>query len=396
MKRKIIIYSIILCCTVGCNSSKPSFFQVKETKATTLNSLDGPYIYNTNDTLTVISVEKAKDTSFLVKTAKIKRAKDYEFISKINNVDKDQVPFKLAQKYTVPKDVHPPQDNIFVTSDIEGNFNTFYSMLIGNKVMDSNFNWIYGKGHLVICGDMFDRGTEILPCLWLLYKLEQQAKKNGGDVHYILGNHDVMNLYLDIRYVKDKYMKLARLVSGINDDDQAAYAFLMSDANELVKWIKTKNAIEKIGDNLFIHGGVSEKLIATGLSISEINDIVRKNIRKNLMKYPEEDEQANLIFGREGPFWYRGLIKGYKKYYSKIETSGLDALLNYFDVKHIIIGHTIVDRQVTSDFNGKVIRVDIKHPKEKFTGKSQALLIENGKYFKLSDKGDKFELDFNN
>lgn len=392
MKRNTIVYGIILCIVMGCAGNKTTLFKGEEMDAHTLRSLDGPYIYSYNDSLTIVSVEKRKNDSFFINTAKIKKSKGQEFISKINNSDSDQFSFTLIEEYKVPKDSYEPQDKIFVTSDIEGNFNTFYSLLLGNKVMDKNYNWIYGKGHLVICGDMFDRGTEVLPCLWLLYKLEEQAKNKGGEVHFILGNHDVMNLSFEIRYVKEKYKALARLVSGISNNDQEAYAFLMSNANELVQWIRTKNAIEKIGDNMFLHGGISEEMISTGLSINEINEIIRENIRKNLRKHPEEDKHANLIFGSKGPLWYRGLVKGSS--YDNMPSDYIDRVLAYYKVNHVIIGHTIVDKVVTGDFNGKVIRVDVKHPKEKFTGKSQALLIENGSYFRVNDNGTKIELDF--
>lgn len=392
MKRNTIIYGIILCFVMGCASNKTTFFKGEETDAYTLHSLDGPYIYSHNDSLTIISVEQRKNDSFFINTAKTKKSKGQEFISRVNNSDGDQFSFTLTKEYKVPNDVYEPQDKIFVTSDIEGNFNTFYSLLLGNKVMDKDYNWIYGDGHLVICGDMFDRGTEVLPSLWLLYKLEQQAKNKGGAVHFILGNHDVMNLSFEIRYVKEKYKALARLVSGIPNNDQEAYAFLMSNANELVQWIRTKNAIEKIGDNLFLHGGISEEMMNTGLSINEINEIIRKNIRKNLRKHPEEDKRTNLIFGSKGPLWYRGLVKGSS--YDDMPPDYIDHVLAYYKVNHVIIGHTIVDKIVTSDFDGKVIRVDVKHPKEKFTGKSQALLIENGSYFKVNDTGKKIELNF--
>ena len=60
--------------------------------------------------------------------------------------------------------------------------------------MDSACHWTFGKGHLVICGDLFDRGNDVTAELWLLYKLEEEAKEKGGYVHTILGNHEIMNL----------------------------------------------------------------------------------------------------------------------------------------------------------------------------------------------------------
>ncbi len=85
-------------------------------------------------------------------------------------------------------------------------------MLIAAHVMDSLYNWTYGNGLLVICGDLFDRGHDVAAELWLLYKLEEEAKASGGYVHTILGNHDIMNLSGDIRFVQPRYIENAKII----------------------------------------------------------------------------------------------------------------------------------------------------------------------------------------
>ncbi len=397
MKSIVSIY-IVLCYMLvvfGCKNKETNNLYEHKTKSTTLDSFDGPYIYTkTEDSLEVISVEERKNSEFYVKKKVVKRIQKQKFISKVNNKENDSFTFSLMDKYLVPNAMYEPQEKIFITSDIEGNFNTFYSLLIGNKIMDKDYNWTFGNGHLVIAGDMMDRGTEVLPCLWLLYKLEQEAKLKNGQVHFVLGNHDVMNLQLNLKYVQSKYLELAKIISEPKTNQKIAYKNLMSDANELVKWIKSKNTIEKIGDNLILHGGISEDMIDTGLSIEEINEHVRNNIRENFDKKSKNNEYVNLIFGRMGPLWYRGLVKDYKQHYTKLDSNSLEHILKFYKVNHIIIGHTIIDKEITSDFNGKVIRVAIKHPKEKFSSRSQALLIEKGNYFKVNDLGKKIKLDF--
>lgn len=113
--------------------------------------------------------------------------------------------FKLHQNIAIPATEHKAVDKLLVLSDIEGEFEAFRTLMIANKVMDEKYNWIFGKGHLVICGDLFDRGKEVMPYVWLLYKLEADALTKGGMVHVLLGNHNVMNMAGDLRYQSSKY-----------------------------------------------------------------------------------------------------------------------------------------------------------------------------------------------
>ena len=124
---------------------------------------------------------------------------------------------------------------------------------------------------------------------------------------------------------------MAKILSG-KEDEKEAFAFLLANTNEIVKWIATKNTVEKIGNNLYLHGGISEEIVDAGLSISKINEIVRKNIRKNLTNYPEDNKLDNLVFGRTGPLWYRGLVIDYKEYYKKIEATSLQEILDFYKV----------------------------------------------------------------
>ena len=87
-------------------------------------------------------------------------------------------------------------------------------------------------------------------------------------------------------------------------------------------------------------------------------------------------KKANLIMGRLGPLWYRGLVQDYKEYYNKVNMTQLNKILTYYEADRIVIGHTIVSDQITTDFNNKIIRVDIKHATEKFSGQTEGLLID--------------------
>ncbi|MDR6132571.1 metallophosphoesterase [Chryseobacterium sp. SORGH_AS_1175] len=189
---------------------------------------------------------------------------------------------------------------MFVVSDIEGEFNGFRNLLIANKVIDEQYNWMYGKGHLVICGDLFDRGPAVTETMWLIYRLEGLAKKAGGYVHTILGNHDIMNLSGDLRYVHSKYPESAKLM-GVD------YMALFDQNSELGRWLRTKNTIEKIGDNLCMHAGVSPVINELGYSVEQINTLCRPFYDRVKVLQGVGDPKIDPFFmGKSSLFWYRG------------------------------------------------------------------------------------------
>lgn len=94
------------------------------------------------------------------------------------------------EEYRIPR----VSDQVFVISDPHGNLDCFVSILQAGKVIDKTYSWIFGRNRLVIIGDVFDRGKDVLPIFWLIYKLEQEAREAGGAVTLLLGNHEEMVL----------------------------------------------------------------------------------------------------------------------------------------------------------------------------------------------------------
>jgi hypothetical protein len=263
-------------------------------------------------------------------------------------------------------------NKILALSDIEGNFSALRKLLQANKVIDEKFDWKFDNGHLVLVGDFFDRGKQVTEVLWLIYSLEEKARANGGYVHLILGNHEIMNLSGDLRFVQQKYLDNSGLLSK-------KYQSLFNENSELGRWLRTKNIVEKIGDNLFAHGGISSEINKLNLSIVDINKLSRPYYADSTANYT--DKKIDTIFGDFGPFWYRG-------YYNTVNMATaqqIDSTLAQHSVKHIVTGHSIVADTVSVWHNGKVLNTDTHHA----AGKSEALLIENDKYYRVNAKGKK-------
>ncbi|HUR66319.1 MAG TPA: metallophosphoesterase [Chitinophagaceae bacterium] len=279
---------------------------------------------------------------------------------------------KLKERLENEKAEFPGVDKMFIVSDIEGNFAAFRKLLVAGGVIDSNYNWKFGNGHLVLTGDFVDRGMQVTEVLWLIYSLEEKAKTAGGYVHYILGNHEIMNMSGDLRYLHPKYVEASGLL-------QEGFTSLYGENSELGRWLRTKNVMEKIGDVLFMHGGVSAAVNRQELSTTRLNKLVRPFYGDSLYNY--KNLVLDTLYSDLGPFWYRGYYKASPS--SEINT--VDSTLMIYRVKKIATGHTVVADTITARFNGKVINTDVHHA----GGHSEAVLMEGGKYYRITASGEK-------
>src|SRR5262245_33598569 len=92
-------------------------------------------------------------------------------------------------------------ERVVAVGDVHGDFGAFVGVLRAAGVIDQKNKWTGGKTHLVQTGDVPDRGADSRKVMDLLMDLEKQAPKAGGRVHALIGNHEAMNLYGDLRYV---------------------------------------------------------------------------------------------------------------------------------------------------------------------------------------------------
>lgn len=328
---------------------------------------DGPYVQYKGEQVLVHYIMESNGKKF-AKTDSIALQQKNNLSLKVNSDIPDKsFQVRIKKELRNEKSVFPKVKNIVAISDIEGNFSALRKLLLATKVIDEDLNWKFGDGHLVLVGDFFDRGEQVTEVLWFIYYLEEKAKAAGGYVHFILGNHEIMNLSGDVRYVKQKYFDNAILL-------HQNYVSLYDENSELGRWLRTKNIIEKIGDIIFTHGGISANINSLNLSIPEINKLARPYFADSTFKYA--NEKSGIIIGDLGPLWYRG-------YYVKnnpVISLQIDNTLSNFSANHIITGHTIVSDTISGWYRGRLFNTDVHHA----AGKSEALLIEKNTYYRVN------------
>ena len=286
-----------------------------------------------------------------------------------------------------PCDVQTPE-RIVDVGDIHGAFDQFVAIMRAAGLIDTRNRWSGKKAVFVQTGDVLDRGPDSRKALDLLRKLEGEAQRAGGRVIALLGNHELMRLVSDWRYVStgeieafknaesaDLRDRALAVFSGEAEKsakaagrsfDPAAYReqfmkevplgnlemrFAFDAKGEYGAWVRQRAAVARVNGILFLHGGISEPVSMMGC------EGVNAAVRKDLQSLPVPLEQVAALFAASetGPLWYRGLA-------NEAEASlapTLDTILTRMNARAIVIGHTtVLPGKITPRLGGKVIQID--------------------------------------
>jgi hypothetical protein len=271
----------------------------------------------------------------------------------------------------------PAKSPIYVVADTHGEFEILAQMLTSQKIVDAKLRWSLGRGHLVVLGDVFDRGPNHLEILWLLYALESQAAQAGGGVHLVLGNHETMALTGDARYLNPKYVETAQAL-GV-----PAYSALFTPDSVLGQWLRSRPVILKVNDLLCLHGGLSRALIDQHLTLAQINGTVRRWLDGKVPA--DEAARAEFLTTTLGPLWYRGYFAGQNDF-TGATVADVDLTLAQYGVHRILVGHTIVPT-ITPLYDGKVIAVQVYPTRDAGQVHFESLLVRDGKLFRAMPEG---------
>ncbi len=274
---------------------------------------------------------------------------------------------------------------IAAISDIHGQYQSLKTLLqvhgiIGGanaeqKTLGDNLDWRFGDGHLVIAGDIVDRGPQVTEALWLLYRLDAQAKAAGGRVHVLLGNHETMVMANDLRYVHPKYLGVAQEL-GLN------YPELFDTTSVIGRWLRSKAMLVQINDSLFMHAGLHPDYSKLELSLSEINEQFRLSLGFSKADIKKQTH-LSFLYGSNGPIWYRGYFKA-----PQLAAAEFEQLLQNLKVNRLVVGHTTMSG-ILSHYDGKLFSIDSDIKSGKL---GEILLFEDGKWQRGTLLGEKLSI----
>ena len=302
-------------------------------------------------------------------------------------------------------------DRVVAIGDVHGAYASFVDILRRAGVIGRDSRWSGGRTTLVQTGDVLHRGPDSRKVLDLLMQLEPQAAAAGGRVIALLGNHEVMRMMRDLRYVSaaeyaafrspgsEAYREIfwGRLL------DQAPAQAVASgkpfDERELRKqflaqvplgyvemqiafepegpygrWLRTHAAVARINGVVFVHGGVNPGLASKGCE--GINAGVRDELAD--LPGPNDPRAADtLVAGTNGPLWYRDLALDD----TLIDEEDVEQILERLDARAIVVGHTPTENgRMRARFGNRVIQID--------TGMLNGTFYPGGRPSALEMRGD--------
>lgn len=279
---------------------------------------------------------------------------------------------------------------LVAVGDVHGSHDNLVKVLQMAGVVDAKLRWAAGKAHLVQNGDMLDRGSDSRKVMDLLMRLEGEARRAGGRVHALLGNHEVMNMLGDLRYVsageyeafrterseqmRERYYHQAAgeaerqaKAAGQPFDRKAFREQFLKDVplgwvehrqafgqdGHYGRWLRKHDAVVKINGVVFVHGGLTPEVAALGCAA--INETVRRELSQELQR--TRSAPLESLAGREsGPLWYRGLAREDEQALGP----ALEQVLRSLQARAVVIGHTVTETgRIVTRFGGRVVMIDV-------------------------------------
>ncbi len=194
-----------------------------------------------------------------------------------------------------------PPESVVAIADVHNDFDDFVAILRHTGLIDKQNHWTGGKTTFVQVGDLLDRGPKPREVMDLMMALEKEAAQASGRVVSLLGNHEMMNIMGDLRYVipgnyasfadgnsekrqkaaYDEYVKwkgshasllaelpqpmelteaewMARHPAGFIEQREA-----FGPKGEYGEWLRGHDAVAEIDGVIFLHGGIHPDLANT-------------------------------------------------------------------------------------------------------------------------------------
>jgi hypothetical protein len=250
----------------------------------------------------------------------------------------------------------PAPARLVAVGDVHGDLAATRRVLRLVGAIDADDHWVGGPLVVVQTGDQLDRGDEERKIQDLFARLEVEARAAGGAFHVLLGNHELMNVLGDLRYVTPGgFAEFADLAVAAGADLlKVPEAFrgrvaAFRPGGAYARNFASRRVVVIVGDTVFAHGGVLPEVAAAG--IDRLNAAVAAWVRGDA----GAEAVAAEISSPDSPVWSR-------EFGGDLDAQGcarLGDVLARLGVRRMVVGHTVQSGGITSACDGRVWRIDV-------------------------------------
>ena len=297
--------------------------------------------------------------------------KDYKITTQILLADDDSYFTPLFNIDEISKlDIHElntSSPRIIALGDIHGDLQALLGVLYSAELIDDDGKWKEQRSTYVVqTGDLFDnyRIDYDSSCLGLIDTLDEfiilhyltqlhrqaQAQKNKSSIILCIGNHELMNMYSDFRYI-NKNTK-SKLIEEVRKKLFTNGSFFSKKMASIFR------VVAKIENYLFMHGGIHDD------NIGKLDDIVIYNKELYNWLYTPIDPVNPIIISSKITDLYYNSIAWTRHFYtlnSTEEQQKVENFLNRLDKKNklkVIVGHSPMYNNINIKCNERVILLD--------------------------------------
>jgi hypothetical protein len=254
----------------------------------------------------------------------------------------------------------PAAARVVAIGDLHGDLESARRALRLAGAIDAKGAWSGGALVLVQTGDEIDRRDDDRAVLDLIESLKAPAAAAGGAVIALLGNHEVMNAEADFRYVTPG--GFASFADFADASPTAGREAAFHPGARYAAMLAGRPLLEKVGDTVFVHGGVLPKHVHYGLE--------KMNDELDAWLTGQRPQPPAPLLADDGPLWTRV----YSDPAAAPHCNDLDEALGEMSAKRMVVGHTVQQGGITSACDGRVWRIDVGMSRA-FGGPIEALQI---------------------
>ncbi|MCZ6727849.1 MAG: metallophosphoesterase [Acidobacteria bacterium] len=337
----------------------------------------------------------------------------------------------------------PDSSRIVAIGDVHGSLDAFVTILESAGLIDGEKRWSGGTAVLVQTGDLMDRGAGVREVLDLIMSLQSQAETAGGKVVALLGNHEVNNLVGYFSHQSTSEATYAKIFGAFADDESqirrrgafslwrswqrrypgcvasrskrdwmaahplgyVEYLAALAPDGHYGHWLREQDVVARIGDTIFLHGGLSpdppaawptdsleainqqiageierfdadkEFLVEKGVALpfSQLGDLfcavqielairaaeasptsleLSRELEEILARLPTADSW--LGFNGDGPLWFRG----YAQWPDEEGAEAIARVAAAYGAQRFVVGHTPQTKGILARFDDRVFLID--------------------------------------